>query len=582
MRPVSESRVILISAVTTVIVLLIFVLSLGAVLLVSRSRAGTDPNSAATAAPSREPVAAATASLSTPPPPSATPVQGAAIVTRETSELAAATAPTAPATPTAPPPTATVEPTATMAPPTPPHTATPAPSQTPVPSPTPAPSQTSAPSPTPAPSPTVVEVASLHWPEDLPDGMTFAVEDSWPFRTIASDRAGEPFLIFRGGERWLLIRNQAGDREPVPRSATTQTLQIAGAPATLIKYLGGGFKLLLERDGRTMQMSGQLLPDEDITSTAASLRLLSAEALRTRLTQAAAGQTFHVTFLWPDFVPDGIALAPAETILQIAQPAAGPAADRYLVSFRGPNVLIQIGGGSADPPSFPGAEERITAGSLTGLLTTAEQRYLLVVDAGAAGGNVAPIFPASSSDAPQRLPLVQQGRVYIATEGIDRDQFDRIVANLVAVQPQAFTALAHGQQTSDLTYLWPSTLPDGYTIDLSTVQIAWDDFLLQGGRPFFQLIATGPDGGAVSINGGRESSGQPFIVPEGGGVQRSIASIHGQVASAAQSPDGAVLVWSEYDALYAINSRSLGVEQLIAIGEGLGAVTDDDFLRRIQ
>jgi hypothetical protein len=281
-------------------------------------------------------------------------------------------------------------------------------------------------------------------------------------------------------------------------------------------------------------------------------------------------------------VPDGIELAPAETITRFVQPVGGSQAAGYRVSFKGSDALIQVGGGTVGPPSLSGTEERITVGSLTGRLTVGQRRYLLVVDAGAASDHALPRFPEIAGGAPKRLPLVQQGPVFVAAENIDRAQFERVVANLIPVRPQEFVARARGQNTSRLSYLWPSTLPDGYAIDLNTVRIAWDDFLLQGGLPFFQLTATGPGNGVVMIKGGREPSGDPLMVPEGGGVERTTVSIRGHAASAAQTSDDSVLFWAENDSFYAITSRALTVEQLIAIGEGLRPVDADDFLHRIR
>ncbi len=86
----------------------------------------------------------------------------------------------------------------------------------------------------------------------------------------------------------------------------------------------------------------------------------------------------------------------------------------------------------------------------------------------------------------------------------------------------------------------------------------------------------------VTIKGGREPSGDPFVVPEGGAVERSTASIRGYAASTARTPDESVLFWAENDSLYAITSRSLTVEQLIAIGEGLQPVDATEFLNRIR
>src|SRR5262249_20139905 len=105
-----------------------------------------------------------------------------------------------------------------------------------------------------APSPVGAAAAlatDIDWPGYLPEGMTFAAEDSWPFRATAAARANEPFLIFRGGKRWLLIRNRESAGQPIPRSAVRQTLDIGGEAATLNIFAGDdmGFKLVWPRAG---------------------------------------------------------------------------------------------------------------------------------------------------------------------------------------------------------------------------------------------------------------------------------------------------------------------------------------------
>ncbi len=192
------------------------------------------------------------------------------------------------------------------------------------------------------------------------------------------------------------------------------------------------------------------------------------------------------------------------------------------------------------------------------------------------------VFPAIVSDGPRQLPLIQQGPIWVAAENVDRQQFERVVANLVAMRPQDFGARARGQNIGTLTYLWPKTLPSGYTIEPKSIQAAWDDFLLQGGHPYIELTANGPDGETVVIKGGREASGTTFLVPEGGGVERSTPRVRGSQASAARTPEGAILVWTEADSLFAITASSLSIEQLVTIAEGLEAVDAAEFFRRAQ
>jgi hypothetical protein len=409
--------------------------------------------------------------------------------------------------------------------------------------------------------------------------MVFAAQDSWPFRVIALDRAGEPFLIFRGGPRWLLIRGQSQHDQPIPRSATTNSVQIGGAPATLIKYQGNGFKLTWNQDGLPLEMSGNGLSDADLARTAGSVRLLTKDELRARLGQEAANRKFHATLLWPNVLPQGVSLARPESSVQLANPAAGPQADSYRLVFRGGDNVIQIGGGSTAPPNFTGTQQRITSGSLTGVLTSAGRRFLLVVDGPTGSSNLN--FPDATAAGQNRLPPVQQGRVFVSSENIDRAQFDRVIANLQPLLPQIFQAQAAGQNLLGIDYRWPAKLPAGYTIDLASARVSFDDFVLQGGLPFFELMATGPNGN-VAIRGGRESSGATITVPEGPDVQRSTPNIRGNLASAAQSPDGSDVVWSEDGVVYSITSRSVPVAQLVAIGEGLQPISAAEFFRRLQ
>ena len=559
MQPASESRTVLIATAIGIVILILFVLSLGAVVLVSRT--GTDVGSAEATATEGGVVAAETAT------------PGGGTTTQSTALVAAATP--------APRPTATtrpVAPTATSVPPS-PTTKPVAPTATPVPpSPTsvpPSPTATSAPAVTPTPA----LAAGLGWPDALPTGMTFAAQDSWPFRVIAPDRAGEPFLIFRGGSRWLLIRGQSEQDQPIPRSVTTSSVQIGGASATLIKYQGNGFKLTWNQDGLPIEMSGDGVSDADLTRTAASLRLLNKDELRARLNQEAASRKFHVTLLWPNVLPQGVSLATSESSLQLAAPVTGPQADSYRVVFRGGATVIQIGGGSTAAPSFTGTEQRITSGSLTGVLTSADRRFLLVVDGPTGSSNLS--FPESSSTGQGPLPLVQQGRVFVSAENVDRAQFDQVIANLQPLLPQIFQGQVSGQNLLGIDYRWPANLPAGYTVDLTSTKVSFDDFVLQGGLPFFVLTVTGPNG-KVTIRGGHESNGTSITVPEGPDVQRSTPNIHGNLATAAQSPDGSVVVWSEGDVVYDIDSPSVTVDQLVTIGQGLQPISAAEFFKRIQ
>ncbi len=579
MRPASESRTVLIATAIGIVILVLFVLSLGAVLLVSKTGTATAP--AGATAGSGTAIVAARAPTTVP---TGTSARAASVVSSATNGVPAEAA--SPSQPAGTAPTAPTTPVATAAPTSPPATLLPvttapntpagaaAATQSP-------PTATSAPAAavTPTNPPTPLPAGALEWPETLPEGMAFVAEDSWPFRVIAPGREAEPFLVFRGGPRWLLIRSQGAQEQPVPRSATSDTLQIGGDAATLIKYQDTGFKLVWKRGGQPLVVSGDGLSTDDLTRTVESLRPLDKDALRARLNQEAARQKLHVTFLWPDFVPEGVSLSIAESIVQLAQPAVGPQADSYRVLFRGGDRLIQVGGGSAEPPKLAGQQERITVGALGATLTSADQHFLLIIDG--PGDKPSLIFPSDAPFGQPRLPLVEQGRVFIAADNIDRGQFDQIVSSLQPLRAQAFVARSHGQNLRDIAFRWPTKLPAGYTIDLSTAKVAFDDFVLQGGLPFFELIAAGPNG-TTTIRGGRESSGQSLVVPEGPDVTLTTASIHGSQASAARTPDGSIVVWSENGTLFSISSRSLPVEQLVAIGEGLQPVDAAEFFKKLQ
>lgn len=569
-----ESRSTMTAVLILVVVLLLAALSFGAVLLVAGGSRGApaagqanatlgSTNVAVTTAPSTpvSPTQAVVAVAQTLPP--------TAVVAAATAAGAAVPSPTtqpssAPA-PTSPPPTATPAPT------NPPPTATPEPN-------TPAPTSAPASAPAPTQAPAAPKQVAIEWPDSLPEGMSFSMEDSWPFRTMSTPREREPFLIFRGGPRWLLVRQQSQQEQPIPRSATVDTVSVGSGTGTLIQYAGSGLKLVLKRDGYAVQLSTDGLSTEELTRIAQKMTALTLAELQARIDQGVAGKKLHVTLLWPESLPAGVALAPAETSLQLAQPVDGPLADRYRVSFRGAGKSVVVGGGSEAPPQIDGTEERLTAGAQTAVLLKGDRRFLLTIDGPAEGATLR--YPAGDSSSSQ-MPLVQRGRVFVAVENVDRAEFDQIVAGLHALRIQEFTARARGQTSTVLAYRWPARLPDGFSVDLSSAKVSWDDFVLQGGLPFFELIATGP-GGTTTIRGGRESGGQTLIVPEGPDVERQTASIHGQTASAARTQEGSIVVWSEENTLYSISSRTLPLEQLVPIGEGLQPIDEATFFSRLQ
>ena len=569
MQTENELRKVLLVATVTILIVVLLGGGLAAVVMLSADDAEsvtlrpavTNSPVAATAAPTDTTAPTAAAPTDTTAPTAAAPTDTTA---------PAAVAPTDTTAPAAAAPTAAPSPSASTIPPTAAATLTATPAAVPA-------------SPTlpPAPSPTQGAAARLYWPDHLPEGMALAVHDSWPFRVIAAGREQEAFLIFRGAEKWLLIRRAPEAPQALPRSATTTPLTIGGTSIPVVRYSDGGFKLLWARDGQTIQMSGSGITDADIVAVAEGLRPLDDEALRSRLAAAAAGQSLPLTLLWPSTLPPGMSLVPAETITQPA-PGAAASVDQYRVSFRGPDSLLQIGGGALAPPVLAGMQEVLSSGSLRGVLTTADRRHLLVVDPGtsAAGGVLR--FPEPAGSGALRLPLVQRGPVFIWAENLDRVQLEQIVGGLIPLRPEEFLARARGLQTHNLRYLWPDTLPGGFRLDLSSVRAGWDDFVLQGGLPYYELTAVSPDGGRALLSGGREAGGAAFIVPEGPGVERGTATIRSRVASIARTPEGATVVWSEDGVTYQLTSPTLQVEELVAIGEGLQLITVDEFFRRVQ
>jgi hypothetical protein len=394
---------------------------------------------------------------------------------------------------------------------------------------------------------------------------------------IAADRAREPFLIFRDESRWLLVRYAPQQPRSIPRSATIRSIRIAETDAQLVSYAGGGFLLSWTRDGQTIIMSGNELSEDEMSRTAASMQPLTVDELEARLTQNAP-QSAHTTLLWPTYLPDGFTIVPDATRIERDNTANAVNPTGYLISFRGSGSLL-IGGGTMPPPALTGAQERIVEGSRIGVLTVDNNRYLLVVDTSSA--DTPPYFPADIQEPPNRLPLVQQGKVFVMAENIDRSEFDRVVAGLISMLNKEFVARSAGPNPYDLTYLWPGTSDHGYTIDLATTEVGWDEYLLQGGTPFFRLSATG-SAGTATIKSGHERDGTHLLVPEGPGVQRLTGIIHGRTASVARTSSATDVVWSEGGVQYGLTSSTLSVDQLLGLGEALQPVDPDEFYRRLE
>lgn len=432
--------------------------------------------------------------------------------------------------------------------------------------------------PTPAPA-AVVPIASMPWPEQLPSGMNFIAGDSWPFQQLAPDRQGEPFLVFRDGPRWLSIRHQEQHNdEPLPASTEQQQDQYGEAKAMVARYHGGGFTVFRKLDDQFVQISGEGLSDQELEQVVGSLRTLDGPTLRTRLTERATGQNFTVTALWPTYLPAGMALAYDESTAQLTQPGTASAGDAYHVVFRFGDANIQIGGGTAPIPELAGTSEQINDGEVSGNLTTVDRKYLLVINASTSPSLH---FAANQSDSPHRLPLVQQGPVWISAENIERAEFDKVVAGLNALSSREFTRRAYGQSDA-FSYMWPAKLPEGYALDMKIVEVSWDDFLLQGGLPFFKLTAIGPGNETVTLEGGHQRNRAAFILPEGPGIEQVDATVRGQPASGARSQQGTVLLWAEHNTYYQLTSPTLSVEQLVNIATDIDLIDRPEFYRRIQ
>jgi hypothetical protein len=272
-----------------------------------------------------------------------------------------------------------------------------------------------------------------------------------------------------------------------------------------------------------------------------------------------------------------MALDAAGSSLATSQPDPAAPLDGYQVTFRSSTETLTIGGGSSAPPALDGKQEQISDGAVTGTLTSAGERLLLVIDATASGAP--PLrFPAVQP----RLPLVQRGRIFVSAEHIDRPTFDRIVAGLTALRAPEFARQAKGQNSTNVAYLWPEKLPKGYSVDPATVRFSWDDYLLQGGLPFYEMTAVGPGNNKIIIKGGRQSQGGAFVLPEGADVEQVTTTIHGQPASAARRPTDALLIWAENNVYYELSSAAVSVEQLVAAGTGMRPIDPQEFLRRVQ
>lgn len=262
-------------------------------------------------------------------------------------------------------------------------------------------------------------------------------------------------------------------------------------------------------------------------------------------------------------------LVPAETIMQFSQPGVDTSITEYLLTFRNGTTQVRIGSGNVDQPVIGGRTEPVTIGERSGQLTIGAQVFSLVMEA-----NDRPTFVAAPVD--RRLPLVHQGRIVVVTENLSRADFDQLIANVVPIPSQEFVARAGGQFVGDITYLWPGVLSDGFTVDLTTVRTSWEDYLLQGGRPFFTITATGPEHQAVTIRGG----GDAFVVPEGPDIEQRPARVHDRGATVVSTPDGTVVFWSENATFYTVSSSDLPEDELVRIAEGLEQIDAADILQR--
>jgi hypothetical protein len=421
---------------------------------------------------------------------------------------------------------------------------------------------------TPAPVP-AIEIADLPWPEFLPDGLTLAVADSWPFQMIGPDQVGQPFLVFRDQQRWLVLRRQPASALVVPASAGVQRLKVGEAPATLVSYADEGFTLTWEREGIPLQLSAVGLTVDDAVRVGARVQPQTPAELQAHLAEAATQAGLEVTALWPASLPDGFAIVPAEISMEFSDPVDDASLAGYTVSFARDEARFQVGGGTLAPPQVAGTTERIRAGNRSATLTTGQNRFLLTIEG---TGQLA--VPAAG--ATPGLPLVQSGRVFVLADNVDRATFDQFVASLLPVRPQEFVARASGQSSREMLYLWPDPLPDGYTLDDASVRTSWQDYVLQGGRPFYELSANAADGSVVTIQGG----GDAFLVPED--VEQVTAKVHGQGATAVRTDDGVVVFWTEQGTFYTVTASSMELDEAVAFAESLKSILPATFEERIQ
>jgi uncharacterized protein len=438
---------------------------------------------------------------------------------------------------------------------------------------------TVAPSETTGPAPAAVLAVSLPWPETLPVGMRYAATDSWPFRFVGPQQRDEPFLIFRDDARWMVLRDQPRDGHPVPASATREQAEVGDTTATLLRYADEGLQLIWEREGEPLQLSASGVSADDLLETANSLATLDPAAFEARLASQTTPKQATPSLLWPEVLPAGLVFQPIESVIEPQQALGGPAnVEGYVLVFRSSTSNVTVGGGSIQAPPITGDEETVEFGQLTGRLITNDESFLLVVET---TPGTLPHFDVLQEAKPALLPPVQQGPVFIAADNLSREDFEQVIAGLNPLSPAEFVPRSRGQATSSLTYMWPDALPAGFAVDPASVTFGWDDFLLQGGRPYFSITARN-DEETIVLQGGRESSGAAFVIPEGEDVEQFFPTIRGQTATAARTADGSVVLWSENDVFYSITSPTLDVDTLASIAENvqrLDAEAFYDYLR---
>jgi hypothetical protein len=270
-------------------------------------------------------------------------------------------------------------------------------------------------------------------------------------------------------------------------------------------------------------------------------------------------------------------LQPVESLIDSPEGSSAPTiVDSYAINFSSATSNVTIGGGTNPVPLITGDEEIVQFGKLEGRLITNEKSIMLVVNTPNTSGTL-PHLDVLQDEKPTLLPPVQQGPVFVVGDNLSRADFESVIAGLLPLSPSEFVPRSRGQVISNLTYMWPASLPTGYTVDTKSVTFGWDDFLLQGGRPYFSVSASNRGGNTITIQGGRESSGAAFVIPEGGDVEQFFPTIRGQTATAAQTSEGAIVIWSENDVFYSITSPSLDVDTLASIAENLRRLTADEF-----